>query len=454
MRAAGLRLAGAALALVSACRQPAPAAPPKVAAEGAPAKPARSPAPPPEVAEPSEVAEQANAATPTEPVAEVPQLPVVRVALAEETTAAARCAAVVGAELWVADAPERWPLKVRSISPTGRVQDHPPMAAFANPTGGALLCAGAANRLWVARRGVAGLRNTDAKRANEFAGHAPIAGLVGQRDGGAVVVGGGQAEAALVRLTADMQPVWQNSAQLPAELTVATATLRDDVLALGRLGGGNGPWFAVRIAAKNGAILWQKPLPATIAPPRALFAALAGSAAGGVLFLESTESASQAAAAWLAVAIDANGGSAKPVRLPQRAPRMVAAGGELSTVWAQARGEGLIVEQFAGYAPWAANRAPWPGPEEPVALALAADGARWAVSLGRHADGETATVLVTRFAAGPVAAQADTAAPSLCRATFAAPSAAKQPDSAVQFADGAPCGPRASCDRGVCRPLK
>ncbi|MBM4343021.1 MAG: hypothetical protein FJ100_06555, partial [Deltaproteobacteria bacterium] len=185
------------------------------------------------------------------------------------------------------------------------------------------------------------------------------------------------------------------------------------------------------------------------APAQAAVVAAVPSPEGVLLVLESHAPArAGAAAGWSIVQVDANGGVAARSTVAQRAPQVVAAGHTSAAIWAQARGQGLVVERAMGPGAVAEATAPWPSPETPLALAVDDSEQWWAISAAAHPAHDVWTVLATRFGKHEDAEPAARDAACTAKWTLRAP--VRQV--ADGLTDGTPCGPDATCLAGQCRP--
>ncbi|MBM4345306.1 MAG: hypothetical protein FJ100_18195, partial [Deltaproteobacteria bacterium] len=185
------------------------------------------------------------------------QRSVARAVVATAKTAAVACAAPSSAGLWLALADDRG-LTVRELSAAATPTDAGVVVATAQrPT--ALHCGSGAQAFWlsadrgrtvaVVARGV--VRPVPAR--------ASVHGLVAQSDGAAVLAASSADtdKVELVRLTPQLEPVWQREVPVPGEVTAVTATLRDDVVLVGRKPTATGPvWWLLRAGQRDGAVAW------------------------------------------------------------------------------------------------------------------------------------------------------------------------------------------------------
>ncbi|MSQ83885.1 MAG: hypothetical protein EXR77_13535 [Myxococcales bacterium] len=383
---------------------------------------------------------------------------VLRLSIGSADLATGHCAARVGTALWVAARGAAGAIEVHEITPIGRVavvggtDMAKPQTAAKRADADSLVCIGAGSTLWVAP--YQGDRITVVQRGAQrsLVTRGAVTGAVGQTDGTAVIaVTAAAASVDLARLNGEFQPLWQRSVTLPGELTAVSATLRDDAILVGKTSGqARDQWWLMRVAGKDGTQAWTQLLDPKTVPPRALFTGIAPTHDGVVLAFESTALAKdQAKTGWLLVPVDANGKAAAPKVVQQRSPTLILAGSDATTIWAQARGNGLVIGQVGTGAAWAEVAAPWPTTETPLALAVATDGAWWALSRASHADDSPASVLVSRFSARPTVSTS-TRDPT-CVATLTRADATREPMLAA-LGNQAPCGPRAQCRDGQCRP--
>lgn len=411
--------------------QPAPAAAKPVVRQRAEAVPA-----------PAAAAAAAATATEAAPEPQVAAPMAVRRAIAQIPMAAPAAGVRLGerwAAVWRAD--RHW--QARAIDGAGRtVWDAPQVAA---PEGAvdSVLAAGAGANVWVAAaRGlqVACLQGSGPGGVKAL--RTPVVGLIGQADGSAVVVlTNGGATAQLARLNADFSAVWETELALPGAVTAVTATLRDDLLLIGRGQGATTGWWAARVSHSDGNLAWTLKIPVKCLPADADLLAVAPSSRGAVLYAADRK----AARSWTALALDANGRVEWSQPLDRRAPRVVAAAAEQGSWMAQTRDGQVLLQGLDTHGKPGASVAAYAlDLEEP--LALGSDGrAAWLLSRAPHPTGSGSELLFTRWGLGDGTA-APTCEPGPCQAVRRD----RDRCARVTLADGSACGSGASCAAGQC----
>jgi hypothetical protein len=270
--------------------------------------------------------------------------------------------------------------------------------------------------------------------------------LLGQGDGDAVAVLAAGDGARLVRLDRDGMPRWDRAVALPGAATLATATLRDDILLLGQRSGAPGGWYAARISPVDGKVLWLRLLEPAALPLGVEWSAATMAPRGAGLLVSLARSDSRRDEPWTLMELDANGQLGWRTTLARTSPTATASGDSQRVLVAQGRSGGVQVHSYDGagraVSTWTAD---WRGLEVPQAVASGPDGEVWCVSLAPHADGEQATALVTRWAIERPQRPLP-CAPTGCSATR------RDPDgcATVQLPDGAPCSPLSRCRAGLC----
>lgn len=400
----------------------------------------RAAAAPPEAAVPPVPAPLAEAPTPVEAP------PAVRQAIAQ-IPATAPAAGVRLGERWgvVWRADRHW--QARAVDAAGRtVWEAPAVAAPMGPVD-TVLAAGAGGKVWVAAAGslqVACLHGSGSGGVKSL--RTPLVGLVGQADGSAVLVlsnGGGSAQ--MARLKDDFTAVWETELTLPGPVTAVSATLREDLLLVGRNQGAAPGWWAARVGHTDGSVAWTRGIPGHHLPADAELLALAPSSRGTLVYA----AARKAARSWTVVALDANGHVEWSLPMDRRAPRVVAAAADLGSWMAQTRDgqvlvQGLDPQGKAGdaLAAYALDL------EEP--LAVGSDGpATWLISRAPHPTGNGSELLFTRWALGGGSA-APNCEPGPCQVVRRTPGRCAR----ASLGDGSACGSSASCSAGQCVRLR
>lgn len=382
----------------------------------------------------------------------VPVPVVLRKALPGRELSTRFCGVATGATLAVVRRNAQGSLALQLVAPTGATQVGGSVQLAEPPTATAHLhCDAGGGKVWAWSGDGRELAVFDSSHAALTRLSRAVIGVVGQTDGSAVILPLSVGDAAdLARLNPDFSPRWQATVPLPGPLAAMSATLRSDVLLLGKSASGKPQWWLSRIFAGDGKQLWVRRIDAKLVAPDIVPAALVAAPDGAVLFGEAGH-AGPNAGKWLAYPIDANGSVRPAVELPQHAPRMVATGGEARVLWAQGRGQGVVVNRLVAGEELFSAAAPWPGMENPESLAVATDGAWWAVSQAEDPDGLGATGLVARWQPR-IASQAAITADAACIATMTANGhSGPGPAQKVALQDGAACGPGAYCQAGLCR---
>ncbi|MBI5610182.1 MAG: hypothetical protein HY902_15000 [Deltaproteobacteria bacterium] len=274
---------------------------------------------------------------------------------------------------------------------------------------------------------------------------APLAGLVGQDDGAAVVLLQRPEGARAARLHSEGGSAWEVAVALPGPVTATVGTLRGDALLLGRPpAGSRSGWWLARLAGGDGSLLWQRPIDAKQLPANAeLFATAA--APGGMAILTAGLRPSDRGEPWSVVRVDANGAVTGVERVPRAAPEAELAGDASLLLLGQARDGGLWLDTWG--ARWQSRyRAPWLGIETPRALSHAGGSQLWAVSSVWTGGGGGDRLLLSRlgFAVGEL--HAGPCRASACTATWQTGSDCAE----LPARDGSPCGPGAMCTGGQC----
>lgn len=437
------------LAATCGCRNMPPPASPGPGTDGAPQGKVRERPTPPTAAPP---AEAPSAASPSA-ADTAPQPPAMRVLVATTNREPLACAAPSSQGIWVAyDAGQGLVARELAVGASATEQTLPLEGGARADT---LQCGSGGQAFWLSLgRGQAMAVVTKAG-VRRVQSRASVLGLAAQTDGSAVIVAAtaDSRKVELVRLSAQLEPMWQRELPTPGDVTAVATTLRDDVVLVGRKPTGvASTWWLLRAGQRDGLQAWTRELDPTVAPSRFALVGATQSPTGVLLAFESQAPAqSKSSQGWALLHVDANGTVGARSVVPQRAPRLVVAGSETAAIWAQERGAGLILERAVGYGLVDSATAPWPGPETPLGLAVARDGAWWAISAGSHPAGDVWTLLATRMVAvAPAAAPGPDPA---CVARWAVASAQKGTDINVALEDGSPCGPAAVCRSGQCRPV-
>ena len=362
------------------------------------------------------------------------------------------CGVATGVALAVARRTAVGSLALELIGPAGTSQLSGAVRLAEPPTTTlALSCDAGGGKVWAWTVGARELAVFDSSKSKVSRLARVVVGVVAQTDGSALVLPAPAGDTAeLARLGPDFAPLWQVPVAVPGPIAAMAATLRGDALVVGKVAVPRPQWWLARVFHGDGNVLWARRIDPKQLPTDLTLAAVVASPDGALLFAEAGN-AGALAGKWLAYTIDANGGVRPPIELAQRAPRLVAGGGEARVLWAQGRGQGVVVQRAANGEEVAAVFAPWPGVEEPEALSVATDGAWWAVSRAVHADGLALTALVTRWPARMPPAldvQADLACVASVTPSARGGAGKAQP---IALAEGSPCGPEAVCRAGLCR---
>ncbi len=416
--------------------EPAAPVPPSAAA-----KPSQRQRPAPAaVAEVAVAAEVTSAASPPEAVASAPLA--VRHAVAQIPATAPAAGVRLGerwAAVWRAD--RHW--QARAFDAAGHtVWNAPAVPAQDGPIDGVLATA-AGSKVWVGA--VAGLQVACLQGSGSGGVkvlRTPLIGLVGQSDGSAVLVlASGGPGAQLARLKEDFSAVWEREVALPGAVTAVTATLRDDLLLLGRGQGSTAGWWAARVGHSDGGLAWTRAIPAKSLPADADLLAVAPSSRGAVLYAADR----RAARSWTVVALDANGHVEWSQPLERRAPRVVAAAALQGSWMTQTRDGQVLLQSLEPMGKAGESLAAYAlDLEEP--LAVGSDGsAAWLISRAPHPTGSGSELLFTRWSLGE-GTEAPSCDPGPCQAVRRSGDRCSR----TTLADGSACGSSASCAAGVC----
>lgn len=311
---------------------------------------------------------------------------------------------------------------------------------------GPMLAVQAGNALWAGERGGALLGHWQADgQAQARRLPMPLAGLVGQTDGAALVVLQQPAGARMARLHGEGGSVWEVAVALPTPVTAAVGILRGDAVLLGRpAAGGRAGWWLARLAAADGKVLWQREVEQRHLPRAAELLGIT-TALGGVAILTAGLHPGDRNEPWTLLRIDANGVVGESTLVPRAAPEAVVAGDADWLALGQARDGGLWLECWGGRLQ-SRYRAPWLGIEMPLALARGGANEVWSISNvwtgGKGGD----QLLLSRLRFDLGSLHSGDCKESHCTATWQTGRDCAE----IPASDGSPCGPGAVCTKGQC----